>query len=254
MAGDEPPVHTLRPTTRFAGRAEDYAAHRPSYPSEAVDAIVDGLDLHLAVDVGAGTGIFSRLLAARGVPVVAIEPNADMSAAAEVASGIDWREGTAERTGLAECCADLVSCAQAFHWFEPTTALDEFHRILRPGGRLALIWNTRQRDDPVGQAYFDAILAVGGDSNVGKRSFDAGCIERPELFTPFRRTSVAHEHRLDRDGLLGRALSISYCPRSDDTVVALRAHIDEVIDRFGDTHGVVSMRYETVVYRCERRV
>jgi SAM-dependent methyltransferase len=112
----------LDPTGRFTNRAEDYAKHRPSYPDAAIDAVLMGLgappDL-VAADVGAGTGISSRALAARGLRVVAIEPNAAMRAKAEPHPRVEWRDGTGERTGLPPASVDLVLCAQAFHWLDP---------------------------------------------------------------------------------------------------------------------------------------
>src|SRR5439155_1443196 len=105
-----------------------------------------------AADVGAGTGIASRQLAAHGVRVLAVEPNAEMRAAAIRHPGIEWRAGTAEATGLDSGIVGLVLCAQAFHWFRAQHALAEFSRILRPGGRLALMWNSRDRADPLTRA------------------------------------------------------------------------------------------------------
>ncbi len=138
------PLHTMAPTSRFANRAEDYKKFRPTYPAAAIDAVIEGLAearTLTAADIGAGTGISSRLLADRGVRVIAIEPNAAMREAAEPHPLVQWREGTAERTGLGDHAVDLVVCAQAFHWFEPVAAVREFGRVLKRGGRLALMWN-----------------------------------------------------------------------------------------------------------------
>ena len=112
-------------TERFADRATDYVAGRPSYPAAALDALFDGLgdpgDV-LAADLGAGTGISSRLLAEYGAQVLAVEPNAAMREAAEPHPRVEWIAGTAEWTGLGEASIDLVTAFQAFHWFDRSKA------------------------------------------------------------------------------------------------------------------------------------
>ncbi|HTD33264.1 MAG TPA: class I SAM-dependent methyltransferase, partial [Candidatus Elarobacter sp.] len=136
---------------RFTDRAGDYVSGRPSYPPAAIDALLDGLgdpaDVVVA-DLGAGTGISSRLLAERGAQVLAIEPNQAMREAAEPHPRVEWIAASAEHTGLGEASADLVTAFQAFHWFDQRAALDETVRILRPGGRAAVIYNERDERDP----------------------------------------------------------------------------------------------------------
>src|SRR3989442_3132520 len=121
-------LHRMNPTRRFGDRASDYRRYRPDYPAAAIDTILSGLldpgRLRVA-DIGAGTGICSRLLAERGVRLLAVEPNAEMRAAAEAHARIEWRAGEAEATGLAVASLDLVVCAQAFHWFRQPEALEE---------------------------------------------------------------------------------------------------------------------------------
>jgi SAM-dependent methyltransferase len=100
-----------------------------------------------AVDVGAGTGIWSAMLASRGCrTVTAVEPNDDMRTTGErinVDSGIEWRRGGGEHTGLPSGSADLLTTASSFHWMDFDQATSEFARVLRPGGRFAALWNPR---------------------------------------------------------------------------------------------------------------
>jgi ubiquinone/menaquinone biosynthesis C-methylase UbiE len=135
----------------FTGLAGDYARFRPGYAPHVATAIVSyvgrdaaGID---AADIGAGTGIWTRMLAARGLhSVVAVEPNDDMRVQGiETSHGthIVWREGSAEATGLPNGSADLVSMASSLHWADFDKACGEFHRILRPGGVFVALWNTR---------------------------------------------------------------------------------------------------------------
>ncbi|MBD5635763.1 MAG: class I SAM-dependent methyltransferase, partial [Candidatus Eremiobacteraeota bacterium] len=128
---------------RFFGLAERYDRFRPDYPPAAIEAILAGLPSGAVVaDIGAGTGISTRALSAAGARAIAIEPNDEMRAFA-CASGVDARAGSAENTGLATGSVDVVGCFQAFHWFANAAPLAEFVRILRPGGRLAIVWNER---------------------------------------------------------------------------------------------------------------
>jgi SAM-dependent methyltransferase len=135
----------------FTGLAGDYARFRPGYAPQVATAILNYVGRAAAsidaADIGAGTGIWTRMLAARGLhSVVAVEPNDDMRAQGiETSRGTDivWRKGSAEATGLPGGSADLVSMASSLHWADFDKACDEFHRILRPGAVFAALWNPR---------------------------------------------------------------------------------------------------------------
>src|SRR3954471_9902173 len=133
----------------FASAADVYERARPSYPVEAVEWMARRTGLgpgSTVVDVGAGTGQLTRPLPATGARVVAIEPVAEMRAKLD---GFESHDGTAEELPLADASADVITVAQAFHWFDHARALPELHRVLRPGGHLALFWNSRDLGDPV---------------------------------------------------------------------------------------------------------
>jgi SAM-dependent methyltransferase len=253
---DDPLLSDLSPTTRFSERAADYVRHRPGYPAAAIDAILRGLGDPVglvAADVGAGTGIASRLLAERGLRVLAIEPNAEMRAAAAPHPGIEWRDGTGEATGLPDASVALVMCAQAFHWLHAARALAEFRRVLEPGGRLALMWNNRDRDDPFTRAYIEAVHAVNGEHPAERRAFDPACIEAEGGFTPVRLERFANAQELDREGLMGRALSASYVPRTGAAHETLERLLGELFESRRDARGLVTMRYVTQVWLAERQ-
>ncbi|HXW57331.1 MAG TPA: class I SAM-dependent methyltransferase [Candidatus Cybelea sp.] len=135
----------------FTGLAANYAKFRPGYAAQIATAILGyvGRDSALidAADIGAGTGVWTRMLAARGLhSVVAVEPNDDMRGQGiETSRGtpIVWYKGSAEATGLPEGSADLVTMASSFHWADFDKACDEFHRILRPRGVFVALWNPR---------------------------------------------------------------------------------------------------------------
>ena len=241
---------------RFSDRAADYVRYRPSYPAETVDTILEGLAPAVglvAADIGAGTGISARLLAERGLRVVAVEPGEAMRKSAAPHPGVRWTAATAEATGLREASVDLVVCAQSFHWFRPPAALAEFARILRPHGRLAIVWNRRSTTDPFTAGYRQAILDVGGETAAERMGFDPQVVGGSGLFTPVERTSVPNIQRLDLDGLIGRAQSASYVPKHGPEGDRLLALLRDLHARHADPRGVVTLVYETEVFRSSRR-
>ncbi|MCP4250325.1 MAG: class I SAM-dependent methyltransferase, partial [bacterium] len=135
----------------FGEVAATYETSRPDYPPAAVAHILDTLTLgpgSEAVDLAAGTGQLTRLLVPSGARVMAVEPVAGMRQELQrVVPGVAVLDGTAEAMPFDDGSLDAVTVGQAFHWFDPEPALAEIDRVLRPGGGLALIWNTRNEDE-----------------------------------------------------------------------------------------------------------
>ena len=139
----------------FTGLASNYAEYRPSYAPSVLTALVSLVGKPVeeidAVDVGAGTGIWTRMVAAAGCrTVIAVEPNDDMRehrARDRQSSVIQWRKGNGEDTGLPAASADFLSMASSFHWVDTDRGLREFHRVIRPGGRFVALWNPRYIED-----------------------------------------------------------------------------------------------------------
>jgi len=135
----------------FTGLAKDYSLNRPDYCHSVLKGLLGLLDKPVQqvdfADVGAGTGIWSRMVHGAGVrSVVAVEPNDDMrenGITDSKGTSIRWLAGKAEETGLADSSVDCVSMASSFHWADFSAATKEFHRILRPSGRFTALWNPR---------------------------------------------------------------------------------------------------------------
>jgi SAM-dependent methyltransferase len=246
---------SLPSVSRFHDRAADYVKYRPSYPPAAIDAILDGLGAPSrlrAADVGAGTGISARLLADRGVHVIAVEPGDVMRGSAAPHANVQWTAGTAEATGLRTSTFDLALCAQAFHWFRQQEALVELARILKAGGRLAIMWNRRSMTDPLTLGYRQAILDVGGEIAEERIAFDPAIITRSGVFSPPERVAFPHTHRLDLDGLIGRARSASYVPKTGPDGERLLSRLRALHAAHADADGFVTMIYETEIYRASK--
>lgn len=248
------PLYQMNPLQRFSERAADYVKSRPSYPAAAIDQILNELKSPIvAADIGAGTGISARLLAERGVKVIAIEPNAAMRQAAAPHPLVEFCEATAEATKLPDAKVDLVTCFQAFHWFEPEPTLIEFHRILKPDGRLALVWNERDRQDNFTASY-NRLIEIASNSHPAERQRVA--IEpliASSLFDNIQRYTFSYEQELDLSGLIGRAMSSSYIPRQGAQQQQLVAELQQLHERSCDRQGMVYLIYNTSVFLAEPR-
>ena len=215
------------PTQRFSDRVEDYVRYRPSYPAAALELLRERCGLRrssVVADVGSGTGKLTELLLEQGAQVYAVEPNAEMRAAAERL--LDGREGftsvagRAEATGLPVCSVDLVTAAQAFHWFDQAAARAELRRILRPEGWVALLWNDRSEASEASSGF-----AREYELFLRRHSVDYEAVNRQgksddraiaAFFGSHERASFPNRQRLDFTGLLGRYRSSSYAFRPED--------------------------------------
>jgi ubiquinone/menaquinone biosynthesis C-methylase UbiE len=239
-------------TSRFSNRADDYAASRPAYGDDALDFILEGFPSPLMVaDLGAGTGISSRLLALRGAHVVAVEPNAAMSEKAEPYSGVHFLDGTGERTGLPSASVDIATAFQAFHWFATDAALSEIRRIVRPGGRAVLVLNERDERDTFTQAYGDLFRKYALDNTEARREASLRFFKRLQGTVAEREFPSAQT--VDLAGLQSRTASSSYLPRDGASGEALRSDVAALFALFA-SDGTVRIALRTIVVRIDLRL
>jgi SAM-dependent methyltransferase len=208
-------------TRRFSARVENYARHRLSYPPALIATLQARAQLTLAstvVDLGSGTGTLTALLLPAARRVYAVEPNAAMRTAAEEQlgrnPGFTSVAAVAEATTLDAASADLITVAQAFHWFDRPACRREFLRILRPAGQVALIWNERQADASPFLADYERHLqtqATGYDQDAHSR-IDEVAVRELFWLAPFERIEMPNDQSCDLAGLAGRALSSSSAP------------------------------------------
>jgi ubiquinone/menaquinone biosynthesis C-methylase UbiE len=249
-----PGSHEQRPTHRFSNRVSDYVRYRPHYPRELLAWLHDDIGFTPAwrvADVGSGTGILTRLLLENGNIVVAVEPNDAMRDEADVAlsafRNLHSVNGTAEATGLPDHSVDLVTAAQAFHWFEPVATRREFTRILKPDGWALIVFNTRRNASPFMHAYDEFLHTRAVDYGfVDHRLVDSGRL-RAFLgdYKEWRwHFSIFH----DLEGVFGLSKSSSYTPAPDHPeherfYAALRALFDA-----HQHNGQIEFLYETEAY------
>ncbi len=245
----------IDPTERFSERAAHYVLGRPSYPPEAIDALFEGfgdpLQLRVA-DLGAGTGISSRLLAERAGLTVAIEPNAAMRASAPPFPRLEWRDARAEATGLPDGSLDLVTAFQAFHWFDAARALAEIERILRPGGRAALLYNERDERDPFTAAYGEIVRTYATDESEARRTDARLAFLTYEGWKRVRFAPFANTQRLDRAALFARVGSTSYLPHEGEAAQRLHDDLESLFERFA-RDGAVMMTMQCSVTLAETK-
>jgi len=242
---------------RFTSRVETYTKYRPSYPPEAIDYLYGPVGLNErseVLDVGAGTGIFSRLLLERGSRVTAVEPNGAMRKAALEASGDNPRfravDGAAEATGLPDRAYDYIVCAQAFHWFDREAAQAEFRRVLKPGGKAILVWNTRLTEGtPFLEGYEKLLQGLDTDyGQVNHRNISREALL--DFYKPdgMREARFVNRQVFDYDGVAGRLLSSSYAPQPGHPGhEPMMRGLRELFDRC-EENGTVDFDYETEIY------
>ena len=236
----------------FTGRSDDYSRFRPSYPEAAVNWLYERCPEARVADVGAGTGIFTRCLLRRFNEVVAVEPNEDMRKIfREQLPDISCLAAAGEATGIAEKSIDLITVAQAFHWLDENKFKDESLWILRPAGKVAIIWNTELKNDfvlardGVCQKYCPRFRS----GHAGKHSAAEGDdFLRNRYFRKVEVVSFDNPFAMDIDTFEGNMRSRSYAlTAGDEGYENFMAELRAEFNRFAE-NGIVTEPQETQIY------
>jgi SAM-dependent methyltransferase len=242
---------------RFSSRVEYYIKYRPRYPHELIDFLKENLGLSsstVIADVGSGPGVLSEMFLKNGNPVFGVEPNKEMREAAENLlkdyPGFRSIQGSAESTTLAPESVDLITAAQAFHWFDSQKSRAEFLRILKPGGWVVLVWNNRRIDStPFLEAYEGFLCDCGIDyQEVNHRNVDEKALNQFFGVGAYRVKVFDNAQAFDYESLRGRVLSSSYMPMEghagyEPMLTELRKIFDE-----HQRDGKVVFEYDTEMY------
>jgi len=243
----------------FSTQAVTYAQGRPDYPRQLTGWLADTLhiDTHASViDLGAGTGKFTRLLSTLAPTLIAVEPVAAMGAQlTKLLPDVRLVNGTAESIPLPTASADAVVCAQAFHWFSTEAALAEIHRVLKPEGRLCLVWNVRDESVDWVAAITAIITPYEGDTprfHTGRwrEAFTGEYFSEPEM-TCFPYSHVGSPQEV----IMDRFLSVSFIAALPDAAKAVvTAQLQALIDTHPALKGrdTVAFPYQTQAYVCHR--
>ena len=231
--------------TGFARAAAEYERGRPGYPAAALGPLFLGPGV-IVLDLAAGTGKLTRALVPSGAEVIAVEPVTEMRTA--LPASVRAIDGTAEEIPVASGSVDLVTVGQAFHWFDGDAALAEIHRVLRPGGRLALFWNRRVEDAKINVAIEELVEPYRLETPTHSGDAWRASFDRTTLFGSFEEHVFPSEQVLDADGLAARVGSISFIASLPDGERALVVTAARELA----AGGTVTIPYRTEVLICDR--
>ncbi|HEX5616634.1 MAG TPA: class I SAM-dependent methyltransferase [Acidimicrobiia bacterium] len=253
----------------FGAEAATYARSRPSYPPDAIAWFVEHLRLGPGVrvlDLAAGTGIFTRLLAPLGADLVAAEPVGGMrDELRRTTPGVPVIAATAERLPFRDGSLDAVTVAQAFHWFDAPAALTSLRRALRVGGRLGLVWNSRDRSVD----WVDRIWSVmdhvekrapwrehdGNVAGVDSHAWREEHVDHAPGFTPLVTATFRHEQPMTPELVVERIRGVSHVAvLPPDEQAHVLAHVREIVATHPDTRGRTDLAipYRVDAYWTER--
>jgi SAM-dependent methyltransferase len=246
----------LQPTERFTSRVESYRLHRPGYPGEIVALFEKECGLQrdsVIVDIAAGTGLLSGIFLEQGYSVLAVEPNDAMREACrsltEEFPKLTCLAGTAEAAGLRDSSVNLITVAQAMHWFDLERARSEFVRILAPGGWCAILYNNRCMGGDAFHDGYEKILRDFGSDYEAVRQRHLSKSRLADFFAPdaMRMTVFANAQELTLEALEGRILSSSYMPQpGHPRYEPMRAAIEKIFDA-EQRNGRVRLEYDCAV-------
>lgn len=230
----------------FGAVAADYERSRPSYPPAAIDALRRQVGIgpgRRVLDLAAGTGKLTRLLAGTGADVVAVEPVEGMrQQLAQAVPEVEALDGTAETIPLPDGSVDAVTVAQAFHWFRFDEALAEIRRVLRPGGGVAILFNERDERVPWVREWNERLEWHTRRIAFYQRT-DWAALLGGAGFTELGHLDVEWTQPMTRDLIAARVRSVSYIAEMDDA--EQQARVDAVLDLVADRDEPIDLPYVT---------
>jgi SAM-dependent methyltransferase len=242
---------------RFSNRVADYVRYRPGYPAALLDLLSAECGFgpnHVVADIGAGTGLLTKLFLENGNRVFAVEPNQEMRQAGEeflhAFPEFTSVAGSAEVTTLGNASVDFITAGQAFHWFDARAARREFLRILKSNGWVVITWNDRRMEEaPLTREYEDLLERFGIDYKRVKDAYPESEDIRSFFGAgSFSSRDLPNQQILDSEGFRGRLRSSSFAPtKGHPNFAPMMAELERIF-RAHENNGSVRMEYFTRVY------
>lgn len=251
-------LEELNSESIFSSRVQNYAKYRPSYPNDIIDFLHEVIGLNkksIIADIGSGTGICTKMFLDNGNTVYAVEPNNDIRQVAENSfeSYVNFHsiDGSSESTKLQSESIDIITVAQAFHWFDPKPTKREFLRILKPNGFVVLMWNNRKfhSDGFIGEYLsivrrFREKIKIKSDESVMPKFFDSKKVHEKVFSNP---------QIFDLKRLKGELISYSYIPNENHPkFMSMMSEIEDLFNKYNN-NGKVVLEYETHLYYCKMK-
>lgn len=249
---------SVNPTKRFSDRVETYIMYRPSYPKQLIEYLNKQLHLKnlVVADIGAGTGILTKLLLDNGNSVCAIEPNINMrNACISLLSSyenVTFIDGTAEKTYLKDDSVDAIFVAQAFHWFRANEAVKEFYRIIKKNGYIVLLWNElKENSAGFSDDYYALFNKYSLEYSTNNQTVED--MELDKIFVPNKIHKVTFDNFqvLNYEQFIGRLLSSSFSPNKNDKSYDCFLRDATEIFKKHVKEAVVKVDYDTLMFYCK---
>jgi len=236
----------------FDNKNKEYAIGRPSYPKEILNVIKE-LEINKSstiADIGAGTGLLTKLLGELGCKVLAVEPNLEMLNECKnycsTYKNIEYLNTSAEKTKLEDKCIDIITIAQAFHWFDKELSKLEFKRILKDDGNIIILWNDMQTESDFAKEYTNLLYKYRVKTTAGISNFDPDQEKLNFFGKEFTKIYYDNYHSLTEEVFIDGALSLSYTPSRSDNNYEFVNELHLLFMKY-QKEGSVTLHYKTEI-------